>query len=70
MREQGYTLDLQEKEMLCDVLHQLLFSVLWVKFGQEVKGDRFLLWNLLIQHLRQHVKENNNHLFNFPGGTS
>lgn len=56
MREQGYTLDLQEKQMLCDVLHQLLFSVLRVKLGQEVKGDWFLLRNLLIQHLRQHSK--------------
>lgn len=60
-REQDYTLDLQEKEMLRDVLHQLLFSVLRVKFGQEVKGDWFLLWNLLIQHLQQHTKEMNNH---------
>lgn len=44
---------LQEEEMLCDVLHQLLFGVFRVKLGQEVKGDRFLLWYLLVQNLGQ-----------------
>lgn len=61
LREQGFAPDLQEEEMLCDVLHQLVFSVLWVKLGQEEEGDRFVLWNLLIQHLRQQTKENDNH---------
>lgn len=43
--------------MLCDVLHQLLLSILRVKPSQEVKSDGFLLWNLLIQNLHQRSKQ-------------
>lgn len=37
--------------MLSDILHQLLFSILWVKFGQEVECNWLLLWYLLVQNL-------------------
>lgn len=37
--------------MLRDILHKLFFSILRVKPSQEVKGDRLLLWYLLIQNL-------------------
>ena len=39
--------------MLCDVLDQLLLRVLGEELGEEVKGDRILLGDFLIQHLRR-----------------
>lgn len=47
--------------MLRDILHKLFFSILRVKPGQEVKGDRLLLWYLLIQNLQQCTTEMNIH---------
>lgn len=43
---------LQKEKMLSDILHQLLFGILWVKFGQEVECNWLLLWYLLIQNLQ------------------
>lgn len=37
--------------MLGDFLDQLLLCILRVKFGQEVKGDGLLCWNIMIQNL-------------------
>lgn len=42
---------LQEEQVLCDLLDQLLLCVLRIKFGQEVKGDGLLCWNIVIQNL-------------------
>lgn len=44
---------LQKEKMLSDILHQLLFSILWVKFGQEVECNWLLLWHLLVQNLQR-----------------
>lgn len=43
---------LQEEQVLRDLLDQLLLCVLRIKFGQEVKGNGLLCWNIVIQNLR------------------
>lgn len=44
-------LDLQEEELLCDVLDELLGHILGVELGPEFELDRVLLSNLLCRDL-------------------
>ncbi len=44
---------LQEEEVLCYVLHQLFFNILWVKLGQEMKHYGLFFGHIMIQNLLQ-----------------
>lgn len=52
---------LKEEEMLCDILHKLLFSIFWVELGQEVKSNWLLFRYFLIQNLQYWSKKVNNY---------
>ena len=44
-------LDLQEEQVLCDLLDELLGHILRVELGKKEEGNRDLLWHILLQNL-------------------
>lgn len=44
---------LQEEELLCDLLDELLGHILWEELGSELKLQRILLLHILLGHLER-----------------